>query len=1030
MAARVPQQLRMDATLNSFRTSSLVDTGAAYSCVPKSLIQKIGGILEPTPVSLSSCTGESIPVHGEIRIAVGLKRAIRRSFEWNFIVADVSMPIIGLDFLSHFGMILNCAKGTITDQETNLEFKLTSASQPDCQHLKFDIPVPITVRPIFDEYNSVLRPTNFPSQEKVEVKHCIKTIESTQPPAVKARRLVGLKLDSAKRQIDQLLKANIIRPSDSPYASPIHMVPKGNDYRVTGDYRQLNAITVPDRYPSPHLFSFADKLKGAKVFSKLDITSAFHHIPVNGEDIQKTAITTPFGLYEYMYMPFGLRNAPSTFQRFMDQILKECRDFAFWKADDILIASKNKAEHRKHLMKVLEILDRHNLTLSLKKSQFEVEELVFMGHHVSEKGIHPTTEKTEAILNFKQPESYADLRRYLGMLGFYRRMIPHFTEKVFILSEMVRLQPKAKHLEWSLEAVKQFEESRKMLSDAVCLPHPSSDPVCPYHLVVDASSVGIGGALHQCVDGESIPIGFFSKKLSETQRKYSTYDRELLAAYLSVLHFKDIISGLHVILFSDHKPLVSAFKSTKPGKTDRQERYWTVIAEYVSDIQHIRGADNIVADCMSRPVFAVQVDAFDFESLAEAQKNDTEMQEFISRLKPHELPSGKEIFCDISTTTPRPFVPESVRDRVFEDMHNLSHPGVKASLRIIKARYFWPNMDSDIRSRVKSCLVCQQTKVNRHTKSPLMSFQLPVSQRFQYVHIDLVGPLPPATESDGTNSVTYRYLLTAIDRATRWVEAIPLVDMTAQSVATAFLKGWISRFGVPLYVCTDQGRQFESELFRYLSELMGFSRLRTSAYHPQSNGFLERIHRTLKTILKTKKRNWLQSLPIALLGLRAQPNSETGISPFTFVTGTNMLVPPVAIDKEEISNSNEYVKDLAQRMSTLDFSEISSGSNHAAEKSYVPEDLKTCSHVWLRIDRVLHPLEAPYQGPFEVVERNDKNFNIRQSNGKCVKVSVNRLKPVVGPKFQNSKTTQKQDLQKKTEKRNVKFSNKPTYYYF
>ena len=421
-----------------------------------------------------------------------------------------------------------------------------------------------------------------------------------------------------------------------------------------------------------------------------------------------------------------------------------------------------------------------------------------------------------------------------------------------------------------------------------------------------------------------------------------------------------------------------------------------MITEYIDEIHYIRGKENIVADCLSRPnICSVQVDIFDLKSIADAQVTDDEIKLYVDKLKSFKLPNDKNIYCDTTTFVPRPFVPGKLRDVVFKELHGISHPGVKSSVRLIKSRYFWPNIDCYIKDKVRNCMTCQESKINRHTKSPLKTFELPVSSRFQYVHMDIVGPLPSAIQTDSVNqSLNYRYLLTVIDRATRWIEAIPLVDITATTVARAFLDGWISRFGVPLFLCTDQGKQFESELFKKLSSVIGFTRLRTAAYRPQTNGFIERIHRTLKTILKTKKCHWLESLSVALLGLRVQPNVDSGISPFTYVTGSNMLVPTIIVDPVEKDNCDNLVKILSEQMEGIDFSQIALGSNHATENSYIPRDLFSCSHVWVRIDRILKPLEAPYEGPFLVIKRGDKTFTLEKPSGKHFVVSVDRLKPV------------------------------------
>ena len=419
----------------------------------------------------------------------------------------------------------------------------------------------------------------------------------------------------------------------------------------------------------------------------------------------------------------------------------------------------------------------------------------------------------------------------------------------------------------------------------------------------------------------------------------------MLAAYLAVLHFRHLIDGSQTTLFVDQKLLVSSLKNPNLCKLDRQKRHMSVINELVSDVEFIKGKDNVVADCMSRvTVNAIQLDSFDLSSIADAQ-NCPEIVEFLPRLKKYKLNRDKEILCDNDSFAPRPFVPVSCRQSVFDDLHNVSHPGIKATQRLIKSRFFYPDMDKDIRNRAKSCLICQQSKIQRHVKSEIRPFVLPVSDRFNYVHLDLVGPLPPAFDVSLPLAPPYRYLLTMIDRATRWIEAVPLVEMTAANVARAFIESWVSRFGVPLIIMTDQGRQFESELFQHLSSILGFSRLRTSAYRPCANGFLERSHRTLKSILIARKQDWFSSLPIALMSLRSHPNSDTNCSPFTFVTGTTMNMPNVSFTPTRIDNPDVYIRELASRLQSVDFSTVALGNQHSNSKPlYLPPELRYCTH--------------------------------------------------------------------------------------
>ena len=756
-------------------------------------------------------------------------------------------------------------------------------------------------------------------------------------------------------------------------------------------YKIMDIIKNKDlpEYERRHLLPYLKQFMGNQYFPKIDLLCAFHQLPIHPDEIEKTAVLTPFGLYEYVYMPFGLRNSASSFQRFIDHIFRDC-NFVCTFIDDILIKSKNEDEHKQHLEKVFKILFDNGLKISLEKCEFFRDSLEFLGFFITKDGIKPTKKKIEAITSFPEPTESKSLRRFLGVINFYRRLIPNFSSKVFNLTEMMKNNPKSKCFKLNEEAKDDFINIKNELASITALPHPASSAT-HYQIVSDSSSYAIGGALHQIVDGNPIPIGFFSKKLTEPQRKYSTYDRELLAAFQSVLHFKPMIEGRNCTLFTDHRPLASAFKSQVPAKSDRQQRHLSIISEYISDIQYIRGDQNVVADCFSR-VNAIKIDVTDLPALADLQKDDSEIVQYKDRLKSYELDSDKIIWCNVDNIQPRPFVPLSARDSVFNDLHSLCHPGIKASQKLIKSRYYWPDIDRDIKNKVKNCESCQQSKIQRHTKSGISHFSVP-STRLETVHIDIVGPLPVAKRHNEIYSSNCRYIVTFIDRATRWIEAAPIENITAQSVAVAFFETWISRLGVPLYLISDQGSQFESQLFSELSSLTGFHRLRTTGYNPKCNGMLERTHRTLKTALTARKSSWLDSLHVVLMGIRAIPN-ESGYSPYTALTGSDLLIPPILANSSEIKEfSTEYVRKLVNEMSQIDFQSLSTGRHHVSSKSYIPSELNDCSHVWLRIDRIRRPLEAPYSGPFLVVKRSEKFFVIKSSRDKEITVSIDRLKP-------------------------------------
>lgn len=454
------------------------------------------------------------------------------------------------------------------------------------------------------------------------VKHRIETVDEI-PIHTKSYRYPFCHKEEVQRQIQDMLNQGIIRHSNSPWSSPIWVVPKKKDasgkqkWRLVVDYRKLNDKTIADRYPIPNITEVLDKLGKCQYFTTLDLASGFHQIEVEERDIQKTAFSVEYGHYEYVRMPFGLKNAPATFQRVMDNVLrnllgKNCLVYM----DDIICYSVSLQEHMASLGKIFEELRKYNLKIQLDKSEFLCREVAFLGHIVTPEGVKPNPDKINVILNWPLPKTDKELRGFLGTMGYYRRFIKDFAKIVKPLTSQLKKDMVITHTK---EFVETFELCKTILTSSHVLQYPDFEK--PFVLTTDASDFAIGAVLSQGQIGKDRPIAFASRTLNKSEINYSVIEKELLAIVWACKYFRPYLFGKTFTLYTDHKPLTYAFGLKDPNS--KMIRWRLYLAEYDYQIVFREGRQNVVADGLSRINHEVNANSMEVEVSVQDQESST-----------------------------------------------------------------------------------------------------------------------------------------------------------------------------------------------------------------------------------------------------------------------------------------------------------------------------------------------------------------------------------------------------------------------
>ena len=849
--------------------------------------------------------------------------------------------------------------------------------------------------PLFSKSNSDKLPIHRPSDMSIDL------LPGTKPSAGPIYRLSEPETQALKEYIEENLEKKFIRPSQSTCSSPVMFVPKRNgDLRLCVDYRKLNSITISNTYPLPLISELIDRTRNSRIFTKLDLRNAYNLIRIKAGDEWKTSFRCRHGQYEYLVMPFGLKNAPSVFQQFMDTILHDFLDkFALAYEDDILIYSENIEDHIIHVRKVLQTLLNNHLYLKLEKCEFHKSSVNFLGYTLSTSGVQMNNDKVASILDWKPPKSVHDIQVFLGFANFYRRFIPNFSKIVRPLTLLLR---KNSQFRWTDEESTAFETLKSSFTSAPILHH--ADPTIPFIVETDASDYALGAILSQYHDNHLHPVAFYSRSFLPAEVNYDVHDKELLAIKVAFEQWRHHLIGARhpILVYTDHKNL-QAFQTSKILNR-RQARWSQFFSDFQFNIVYRPGSKQGKPDALSRrseyipkgakpcsppllpphifinmPIASlIDIQSAHRNEIRQATSTDPYAQSIIHKLNSNTNFSDQDrfsthdgcLFYDGLLYVPSKELQLDIL-RIRHDAPTAGHFGVAKTLDLIKRDYWWPSINNLVQRYVHSCPVCAKNKIDRHKPHGLLH-PLPIPDRaWSSISLDFITDLPPSNDFDS--------ICVVVDRLTKMSHFIPcLKSISAEDTAFLFIKNIFRLHGIPSDIVSDRGPQFISRFWIRFFELLGSKINLSSGFHPESNGQTERVNQTLEQYLRCfinfEQNNWVDLLPLAEFSYNNTIHTSINQSPFFANYNYHPDFDPKLPPSPQVPAAENQVSHLRTITSLLRDELRSAQSNYKRHADRRREDApryKIGDKVWLRrkyikTTRTSSKLDHRKVGPYEI----------------------------------------------------------------